>query len=36
MARRFNGDVIHVVSWNSGGRAWWNVCDRDVDVLLLQ
>jgi hypothetical protein len=33
---QFNDDMIRVVSWNTGGRAWWNVCDQDVDVVLLQ
>lgn len=28
--------MIHVVSWNTGGRDWWNVRDQDVDVVLLQ
>jgi exonuclease III len=28
--------MVHVVSWNTGGCAWWNVCDEEVDVVLLQ
>jgi hypothetical protein len=24
------------VSWNTGGCAWWDACDPDIDVLLLQ
>ena len=28
--------MIRVVSWNTGGRDWWDACDPDVDVVLLQ
>ena len=28
--------MIHLVSWNTGGCDWWNVCEQHVDVVLLQ
>lgn len=28
--------MIRMVSWNTGGRDWWNVCERNLDVVLLQ
>jgi hypothetical protein len=28
--------MIKLVSWNTAGREWWNLCDPDVDVALLQ
>ena len=31
-----NAEMIRVMSWNTGGRDWWDACDPDIDVVLLQ